>query len=65
MTSRADGAAALDRATDRLLEACTGAACVRVEPEPPFDALAAGVAALSRIYDRAAARPRRPRRTKS
>ncbi|MDC7808782.1 hypothetical protein [Sphingomonas koreensis] len=58
-------ASPVGHAADRLLEACAGAACIRFDPEVPVDALAAGVAAIGRIYERAAVAPRRkPRRKK-
>lgn len=65
MATRADLHPDLGKATDRLIEACSGAGCIRFDPESdtPIDALAAGVAAIGRIYARASA-PRDKSRSK-
>jgi hypothetical protein len=64
MAARTESHTDVAAAADRLRQACAGAACIRFDPDPPVDALAAGVAAIGRIYDRAALAPwRKPRRT--
>ncbi|WP_129792557.1 hypothetical protein [Sphingosinicella sp. CPCC 101087] len=50
-------------AADRLLKACTGAACIRVVTEP-IDALARGVIGVAKVYDSAAADARPQRRNR-
>ncbi len=61
MATNPDAAASirgLQCAADRLVQACAGAAVVLFE-HPDTDPLAAGVAAISRVYDCAAPKPRR------
>ena len=61
MLNRPDNAAAsrgVRSAADQLLKACAGTSGIRID-SGPVDALAAGVAAIGRIYDRAAAPVRR------
>ncbi|PKP91450.1 MAG: hypothetical protein CVT77_12220 [Alphaproteobacteria bacterium HGW-Alphaproteobacteria-16] len=62
MATRVDPLPDVSTAADRLIEACAAAVCVRFETDGTKDALAAGVAAVGRIYDRAPAPRRKPRR---